>query len=51
MRFKIAEFCELAHIAFGCSSREAKFGNNFISSNFLFVGHKNKNIDQFLSQR
>ena len=51
MRLKVSELCELAHVTLGSGGSEPEFGNDIVRSNFLFVGHKDKNIDQFLCQR
>ncbi len=49
--FEVSEFGELAHVALGSSCRETKFRNDLVRSDFLFVDHKDKNIDHFLHQR
>ena len=51
MWFQIAELCKLAKIAFGCCGIEAEVTDYLFCSEFVLIGHKFQNIDQFLCQR
>ena len=51
MWFQIAELSKLAKIAFGCCGVEAEVTDYLFCSEFVLIGHKFQNIDQFLCQR
>ena len=49
--FQIAELGELAKIAFGSSGVKTKVTDYLFCGEFILIGHKFQNIDQFLCQR
>lgn len=48
MCLQITKLGELAQVAFSCSGVEAEVSDNLLCGEFVFIGHKHQNIDQFL---